>query len=124
MAADDLRVPLLSAKNKKLLLHWAKEQKHWTQENWKNIAWSDESRFLLFHTDGRTRVWRKPHEHMHPSCRMSTLPAGSGGVMLWAVFSLHTLGPLIQVEQCLNATGYLNIVANQVYSFHSSSVSI
>ncbi len=111
------RVPLLSAKHKKLRLQWAKERKHWTLEDWKNIAWSDESRFLLFHADGRTRVWRKPHEYMHPSCRVSTLQAGGGGVMVWGVFSWHTLGPLIKVEQCLNATGYLNIIANQVHPF-------
>ena len=39
------RVPLLSAKHKKLRLQWAKERKHWTLEDWKNIGWSDESRF-------------------------------------------------------------------------------
>jgi hypothetical protein len=46
---------------------------------------------------------------------MSTLQAG--GVMVWGVFSWHTLGPLIKVEQCLNATTYLNIIANQVHPF-------
>ena len=57
------RVPLLSALNKKLQLQWAKVQKHCTLENCKNNAWSNESRVLLFHADGRTRVWRKPREH-------------------------------------------------------------
>jgi exosortase/archaeosortase len=49
----------------------------------------------------------------------STLQAG--GVMVWGVFSL---GPLIKVEQRLNAAGYLhlhlshlNIIANQVHLF-------
>ena len=32
------------------------------------------------------------------------------------MFSWHTLGLLIKVEQCLNATGYLNI-ASQVHPF-------
>jgi hypothetical protein len=31
--------------------------------------------------------------------------------------SWHTLGPLIKVKQRLNATGYLNIIANQVHPF-------
>jgi hypothetical protein len=71
------RVPPLSAhKKQQLRLQWAKERKHWTLENWKNITWSDESRFLLFHADGRTRVWRKPHEYTHPSSRVSTLQCG------------------------------------------------
>jgi len=33
-----------------------------TVENWKNVAWSDESQFLLRHLDGRVRIWDKQHE--------------------------------------------------------------
>ena len=57
---------------------------------------------------------------MHPSCHVSTLQAGGGGgggVIVRGVFSWHTLGSLIKLEQRLNATGYLNIIANQVYLF-------
>ena len=38
-------------------------------------------------------------------------------VMVWGVFSWHTLDPLIKVEQRFNATGYLNIITNQVHPF-------
>ncbi len=57
------------------------------------------------------RIWRKEHESMDPSCLVSTVQAGGGGVMVWGIFSWHTLGPLIPIEHCLNATAYLNIVA-------------
>uniref|UniRef100_A0AAZ3SMV0 Transposase Tc1-like domain-containing protein n=1 Tax=Oncorhynchus tshawytscha TaxID=74940 RepID=A0AAZ3SMV0_ONCTS len=90
------QVPLLSAKNKKKRLHWARNHQHWTIEEWKNVAWSDESRFLLRHADGRDRIWHKQHESMTPSCLLSTVQAG--GVMLWGMFSLHTLGPLTLIE--------------------------
>ncbi|KAK6325822.1 hypothetical protein J4Q44_G00051640 [Coregonus suidteri] len=53
------------------------------------------------------------HEYMHPCC-VSALQAGGGGV--GCVFMAH-IGPLIKVEQHLNATGYLNIIANQVHPF-------
>ena len=68
------RVPLLSGRNKKLQLQWAKEWKHWKLENWKNIAWSDASWFLLFHADVRTRVWRKPQ--VHASIMLPVIIAG------------------------------------------------
>ncbi len=45
------RVPLLSAKNRKRRLQFTQALQHWTIEDWKNIAWSDESRFLLQHSD-------------------------------------------------------------------------
>ncbi len=41
------RVPLLSAKNRKRRLQFAQAHQNWTIEDWKNIAWSDESRLLL-----------------------------------------------------------------------------
>ena len=52
---------------------------HWTTEEWKNIAWSDEPQSLLRHADGRVMIWRKQRESMAPSCLVSTVPAGGGG---------------------------------------------
>ncbi len=51
------RVPLLSAKNRKQRLQFAQAQQNWTIEDWKNVAWSDESRFLLRYSDGRVRIF-------------------------------------------------------------------
>ncbi len=55
------RVTLLSAKNRKRRLQFAQAHQNWTIEDWKNVAWSDESRFLLRHSDGRVRIWCKEH---------------------------------------------------------------
>ncbi len=88
------RVPLLSAKNRKRRLRFTQDHQNWTIEDWKNVAWSDESRFLLQHSDGRVRIWRKEHESMDPSCLVSTVQAGGDGVRVRGVFSWHTFGPL------------------------------
>ncbi len=37
--------------------------------------------------------------------------------MVWAIFSWHTLGPLVPIKHCLNATAYLSIVADHVLPF-------
>ncbi len=110
------RVPLLSAKNRKRMLQFAQAHQKWTIEDWKNVAWSDESWFLLRHSDGRVRIWRKEHESMDPSCLVSMVQTG-GGVMVWGVISWHILGPLVPIEHCLNATAYLSIVTDHVYPF-------
>ncbi len=75
------QVPLPSAKKRKRRLQFAQAHQNWTIEDWKNVAWSDESRFLLRHSDGRVRVWHKEHESMDPSCLVSTVQA-AGGVMV------------------------------------------
>ncbi len=111
------RVPLLSAKNRKQRLQFTQAHKNWMIDDWKTFAWSDESWFLLRYSDGRVRIWRKEHESMDPSCLVSTVQAGGGGVNVWGIFSWHTQGALVQIEHCLSATSYLSIVADHVHPF-------
>ncbi len=56
---------------------------------------------------------------MDPSCLVSTVQAGDG-VMMWGIFSWHTLGPLVPIEHYLNTTFYLSIVADHVHPFMTS----
>src|SRR6266540_3806937 len=51
-----LRKPLVSEHNRKIRLNWAREKRSWTIDNWKNVVWSDESRFTLYQNDGKIRV--------------------------------------------------------------------
>ncbi len=51
-----------------------------------------------------------------PSCLVLTVQAGRG-VMVWGIFSWHTLGSLVPNDYRLNATAYLIIVADHVHPF-------
>ncbi|CAB4482678.1 unnamed protein product [Rhizophagus irregularis] len=42
------------------------------------MVWSDESRFALFQSDGRARVWRSPRETYNKDCIQSTDKFGGG----------------------------------------------
>ncbi|ROL55318.1 Transposable element Tc1 transposase [Anabarilius grahami] len=77
---------------------WSREHQNWTTEQWKKVAWSDETCFLLHHVDGRVHVCRLPGEHMAPGCTMGRRQAGGGSVMLWPMFCWETLGPAIHVD--------------------------
>ncbi len=54
---------------------------------------------------------------MDPSCLVSTVQAGAGGVMVSGIFSWHTLGVLVSIEHQLNTTVYLSIVADHLHPF-------
>lgn len=43
----------ISKKNQKARLDFTKQHREWTPEDWKRIAFSDESKFNLFGSDGR-----------------------------------------------------------------------
>ncbi len=62
------RVPIRSDKNSTRRIQFTQDHQNWTIEDWKNVAWSDESRLLLQHSDGSVRIWRKENESMdHPA---------------------------------------------------------
>ncbi len=54
---------------------------------------------------------------MDPSCLVSTVQAAGSGVMVWGIFSWHTLGPSVPIEHRLNTTACLSIVADHVNPF-------
>jgi len=58
---------------------------------------------------------------MDPSCLFTTVQAGGGGVMVWGMFSWHTLGPLVPIGHCLNAAAYLSIVSDHVHPLMATS---
>ncbi|GBO35378.1 Transposable element Tc1 transposase [Araneus ventricosus] len=95
----------------------AREHRDWTMDEWKRVAWSDESRFLIHHVDGRVRVRRLPGEQLLPSCTSGHTQAGGGDIMLWGTFSWATLGPIVVVEQTMKAANYLNIIADQLHPY-------
>ncbi|GBM03371.1 hypothetical protein AVEN_256914-1 [Araneus ventricosus] len=111
-------VPLLTKRHCQLRLQWAREYRDWTVDEWKRVAWSDESRFLIHHVYGHVRVCRLPGEQLLPSCTAGhTQAAAGGGIMLWEMFSWAALGPIVVVEQTMKAANYLNIVADQLHPY-------
>ncbi|GBM05311.1 hypothetical protein AVEN_46855-1 [Araneus ventricosus] len=83
----------------------------------REFTWSDESRFLIHHVDGRVRVRRLPGEQLLPSCTAGYTQVGGGGIMLWETFSWAALGPVVVVEQTMKAVNYLNIIADQLHPY-------
>ncbi|CAL1285354.1 unnamed protein product [Larinioides sclopetarius] len=57
---------------------------------------------------------------MLPQCTVGHTQAGGGGIRLCGSFSWASLGPVVMVEQTMNATGYLNIIADQLHPYMTS----
>ena len=53
-------------------------------QQWRQVLFSDESRFLLFRSDRRRRVYRRLRERFADPCVMERDRYGGGGVMVWA----------------------------------------
>ncbi len=84
------RVPLLLAKNRKQRIQFTQDHQNLTIEDWKNVACLMSLDFCCEHSDDRVRIWCKEHESMDPSCLVSTVQTGGGGVMVWGdIFLAH-----------------------------------
>jgi len=70
--------PLLSIRNIRKRLTWAKEHVKWTDQEWSKIIWSDESKYCIFGNDGPSHVWRKNGEAPKPKNVIPTVKHGGG----------------------------------------------
>ncbi len=79
------RVPLLSAKNRKRMLQFVQAQQNWTIKDWKNAAWSDESRFLLSSDATSSRI-------MHHVTKLKSSQTGFLNMTMSSLYSnsLHS----------------------------------
>jgi transposase len=76
--------PKLTEKHKKARLAFAKKYESWTSDDWKNVIWSDESKFNLLNSDGKEYYWTNRPEEITEEGITPTLKFGGGGVMVWS----------------------------------------
>ncbi len=112
-------MPLLSAKNSTRRIQFALAHQNWTIENWKNVAWSEESRFLLRHSDVGSVFGIKNMKAWIHLCQWIHL--NSSAWWWWCngvgdIYLAH-FGPLVSIEHHLNTTVYLSSVADHVHPF-------
>ncbi|GFT97766.1 transposase domain containing protein [Trichonephila clavipes] len=82
-------------------------------DQWERVAWSDESRFVIHRADGHIRIRRLLQAN---SCSLNVQYTG----WWWQYYALGDVLLGAVVEQTMNATGYLNIIADQLHPYTAS----
>jgi len=80
-------------------LAFAKKYRHWTESDWKNVIWTDESSFELGKTSQQIRVWRKAHEAYESKCVAPTFKSSRSSVMVWGAFTRFDKSPLVLMPE-------------------------
>lgn len=106
--------PFISATNKKKRIGFAKEYIHWSTESWSKVLFSDESKFCIFGSNGRLRVWRKTGDAFNPKHTIKTVKHGGGGLMVWGCMSAAGVGNLVFIENIMDQHVYLDILKNNL----------
>ncbi len=73
--------PLVSLKNRKARLEFAKRHLKKPSQFWNNILWTDETKINLYQSDGKRRVWRRKGTAHDPKHTTSSVKHGGGSVV-------------------------------------------
>lgn len=96
----------LSRAHRRARLAWSRRHFKWTRQEWAQVLFSDESRFNLYHSDRRRKVWRREGERHEDDTVQEKVAFGGGSVMVWGGFSLHHRIPLYHVAGNLTCLQY------------------
>jgi transposase len=86
-------VPLTNS-HRRERLNWARDHHTWSQNQWANVLFSDESRFSLETDSRRIFIWRESGTRYHPTNIRERDRYGGGGLMVWAGIMLDGRTPL------------------------------
>ena len=90
--------PLVSLKNRKTRLEFAKKHLKEPVQFWNNILWTDETKINLYQNDGKRRVWRREGTAHDPKHTTSSVKHGGGSVMAWACMAANGTGSLVFID--------------------------
>lgn len=105
-----IRKPLLRAANKKKRLAWARLYKNWTYRDWAKVLWTDESKFVVFGSNRKVYVRRKPGEQLLEDCVVSTVKHGGSSVMVWGCFGGEKVDDIVKVDGRMDRFHYKAIL--------------
>lgn len=110
--------PLISKKNRKARLDFAKRYRDEPQKFWDKVLWTDETKMNLYQSDGKAKVWRKKGSAHDPKHTSSSVKHGGGNVMAWACMASSGTGSLIFIDDVthdgsskMNSEVYRNILS-------------
>lgn len=89
-----VRKPLLRRGNRLKRLQWARTHADWAAEQWRQVLWTDESKFKVFGQKRRTFVRRSKDEKMLRACILPTVKHAGGSIQVWGCFSYAGTGEL------------------------------
>jgi transposase len=102
--------PMISAKNRKERLAFAKSHKDWTLDDWKRVIFSDETKINRFGSDGRVWSWCRDGDPLRPRDVKQTVKHGGGSLMVWGCITSEGVGYLTEIEGIMDQHLYKEIL--------------
>lgn len=106
--------PFLTAEHKKKRLAFAQKYKTWTTDDWKNVIFSDETKFNIKNSDGKEYYWTKTPGIISKDSVKPTWKYGGGKVLVWGCMTWNGVGFFCKIKGKMNAELYKSILEDQL----------
>ena len=93
---------------------WGRRHRMWDLRQWRHYIFSDESRFSLYHSDGRVRVRRRQEEKLIDASVQPNNGNRGPSVMVWGAIHHGGRSELVVVDGAMNRHWYIQILRNQM----------
>ena len=103
--------PLLSCKQKKKHLQFAQKYSKWTVEDWKQVIFSDESKFVMGYGNKGPRVWWQKYKRHKAACLKHSVKH-LAFIMVWGCVSSQGVGSLcfLSPKMTVNTEVYIDLL--------------
>ncbi|KFM62353.1 hypothetical protein X975_12310, partial [Stegodyphus mimosarum] len=102
------RLPL-TPQHRRQRLEWYQTGAMWMTE-WRNVVFSDESRFCLSSDNRRIRVCRRRGDRSNSAVTEERLTVQQCGIMVWGAIVYDSRSPLVRIQGTITAQRYLDNV--------------
>ena len=114
--------PLLTLKQRRARLAWARDHASWSVQNWRHVLWSDESGRHLGVLSKKPRVWRRPDERLAYNMIHPTHTANCSYVGYWGAISGQGVGPLFIIPHTthMNTASFKSVMEEVMIPYYNS----
>ena len=109
-----MKKPNISKVNKTKRLHFTNFHINEPHTFWESVLFSDKSKFNVFSSERRFKVWRRPNEAFKSQNLCPTVKHGRGSVLVWGYMSVAGVGNLVFIDGNMDQHIYLNILKNNL----------
>ncbi|GFX05929.1 transposable element Tcb1 transposase [Trichonephila clavipes] len=106
--------PYISEVNRKRRLEFAMKYKNKLMDFWKEVIFSDESKFEIFTPASIRKIWRKNKTALELKNVLPTLKHGGGNVMVWRCVAHNGVGNLAFIDNKMNALAYIDVLRHNL----------
>ncbi|GFV34533.1 transposable element Tc1 transposase [Trichonephila clavipes] len=104
------RKPYINKANRQAKLAFAKMYVRQPTEYWENIIFVDESKYNIFGSDGKQKVWWKSNTAMHVKNVRPPVKYRKGNPIVWGCIASSGVGNLHFIDGIMNKYVYLDIL--------------